>query len=70
MPFANYKLPQGSLTTAQKEDLVHKTTDLMVGFFGEVVRPTTMVLIDEVKDGGYGRADEVFVISEEYRAKE
>jgi 4-oxalocrotonate tautomerase len=42
----------------------------MVGFFGEVVRPTTMVLIDEVKDGGYGRADEVFVISEEYRAKE
>ncbi|WP_299082188.1 4-oxalocrotonate tautomerase family protein [uncultured Ruegeria sp.] len=70
MPFANYKLPQGSLTTAQKEDLVHKTTDLMVGFFGEVVRPTTMVLIDEVKDGGYGRADEVFVIPEEYRAKE
>jgi 4-oxalocrotonate tautomerase len=70
MPFANYKLPQGSLTTAQKEDMVHKTTDLMVGFFGEVVRPTTMVLIDEVKDGGYGRADEVFVIPEEYRAKE
>ncbi len=70
MPFANYKLPQDSLTTKQKEDLVHKTTDLMVGFFGEVVRPTTMVLIDEVKDGGYGRADEVFVMPEEYRAKD
>lgn len=70
MPFANYKLPQDSLTTEQKEDLVRKTTDLMVGFFGEVVRPTTMVLIDEVKDGGYGRADEVFVMPEEYRAKD
>lgn len=54
MPFANYKMPQDSLTVAQKEDLIHKTTDLMVSFFGEVVRPTTMVLVEEVKDGGYG----------------
>jgi 4-oxalocrotonate tautomerase len=69
MPFANYKLPQASLSAAQKEDLIHKTTELMVGYFGEVVRPTTMVLIEEVPDGGYGRADEVFVMPEEYRAK-
>ncbi|TIP93730.1 MAG: 4-oxalocrotonate tautomerase, partial [Mesorhizobium sp.] len=55
---------------AQKEDLIHKTTELMVGYFGEVVRPTTMVLIEEVPDGGYGRADEVFVMPEEYRAKD
>ncbi len=58
------------MTTAQKEDLIHKTTELMVGFFGEVVRPTTIVLIEEVEDGGYGRADEVIVMPEEYRAKE
>lgn len=70
MPFANYKMPQDSLTAAQKEDLIHKTTDLMVSFFGEVVRPTTMVLVEEVKDGGYGRADEVFMMPDEYRAKE
>ena len=41
----------------------------MVGYFGEVARPTTMVLIEEVPDGGYGRADEIFVMPEEYRAK-
>ncbi|MEO3432064.1 4-oxalocrotonate tautomerase family protein [Inquilinus sp. CAU 1745] len=70
MPFANYKLPQASLSTTQKEDLIHKTTELMVGYFGEVVRPTAMVLIEEVPDGGYGRADEVFVMPEEYRAKD
>jgi len=29
-----------------------------------------MVLIEEVPDGGYARADEVFVIPESYRAKE
>lgn len=69
MPFANYKLPEASLTTEQKEDLIHKTTELMVSLFGEIVRPTTMVLVEEVKDGGFGRADEVFVMPDEYRAK-
>lgn len=69
MPFANYKLPEESLSAAQKEELIHKTTELLVGYFGEVVRPTTMVLIEDVPDGGYGRADEVFVMPEEYRAK-
>ncbi|MGJ8530833.1 MAG: tautomerase family protein [Alphaproteobacteria bacterium] len=70
MPFANYKLPQDSLSTGQKEELIHKTTELMVSFFGEVARPTTMVLVEEIKDGGYGRADEVFVMPDEYRAKD
>jgi len=70
MPFANYKLPEASLSTAQKEELIHRTTDLMVSFFGEIVRPTTMVLVEEVRDGGYGRADEVFVMPADYRAKD
>lgn len=33
-------------------------------------RSHTMALIEEVPDGGYGRADEVFVIPAAYRAKE
>ena len=70
MPFANFKLPQAALSKVQKEELVHKTTDLFAGFFGDAVRPFTMVLIEEVPDGGYGRADEVFVIPDAYRAKE
>ena len=60
MPFANYKFPQGMLTTAQKEEIVHKTTNLFARYFGEGVRPYTMVLVDEVVDGGFGRADQVF----------
>lgn len=60
MPFANFKIPQGMLTGAQKANLVHRTTDLLVSYFGEGARPHTMVLVDEVVDGGYGRADEVF----------
>lgn len=67
MPFANFKVPEGALSTDQKEELVHKTTDLFAGYFGEAVRPYTMVLIEEVKDGGYARAGEVFVIPDAYR---
>ena len=70
MPFVNYKLPEAAMTKLQKEELVHRTTALLVEYFGEAARPHTMVLIEEIPDGGYARADEVFVIPEPYRAKE
>ncbi|MER9587006.1 4-oxalocrotonate tautomerase family protein [Mesorhizobium sp. M0276] len=70
MPFANFKMPQAALSKAQKEDLIHRTTQMFVDFFGEGVRPYTMVLVEEVADGGYGRADEVFTVPDTYRAKE
>ena len=70
MPFGNFKTPQAALTKTQKEELVHRTTQMFVEYFGEGVRPYTMVLIEEVADGGYGRADEVFVIPDAYRAKD
>ncbi|MBP3127687.1 tautomerase family protein [Thalassospira sp. ER-Se-21-Dark] len=70
MPFVNIKTPQGALSTAQKEEIVHKTTDMLVEYFSEAARPHTMVLIEEVLDGGYARADEVFILPDEYRAKD
>ncbi|MFE0015940.1 4-oxalocrotonate tautomerase family protein [Mesorhizobium sp. NPDC059054] len=70
MPFANIKVPQAALSKVQKEEIVHRVTSLFVDYFSEAVRPHTMVLIEEVPDGGYGRADEVYVIPEAYRAKD
>ncbi|OTP66582.1 tautomerase family protein [Caballeronia sordidicola] len=63
MPFANYKLPEGMLTAEQKEEIIHKTTDMFAAYFGEGVRPYTMVLVDDVVDGGFGRADETFTLA-------
>ena len=60
MPFANYKVPQGSLTAAQKAEIIHRTTALLTDYFSEGVRPYTMVLVEEVVDGGFGRADQVY----------
>lgn len=70
MPFANFKIPEAALSRAQKKEIVHRTTAMLVEYLSEAARPHTMVLIEEIKDGGYGRADEVFVISEVYRAKD
>jgi len=68
MPFANIKVPEAALSTAQKAEIIHRITDLFVEYLSEAARPHTMVLIEEVPDGGYGRADEVFVIPDAYRA--
>jgi 4-oxalocrotonate tautomerase len=59
MPFANFKVPAGTLTDEQKEHIVHRTTDLYVEIYGERARPNTMVLIEEVADGGWGIGDNV-----------
>lgn len=69
MPFVNFKIPEAALNRAQKEEIVHRTTAMLVEYFSEAARPHTMVLIEEVGDGGYARADEVFVIPDAYRAK-
>ncbi len=63
MPFANIKVPEGTLNQEQKEDIVHRTTNMFVDLFGEGARPFTMVLVDEVADGGWGRADEVLTMA-------
>jgi 4-oxalocrotonate tautomerase len=54
MPFANIKVPAGTLSTDQKKQAVDTITDLYVEFYGEQARPNVMVLVDEVVDGGWG----------------
>ena len=35
MPFANYKFPEGILDHARKEEIIHRTTEMFVEYFGE-----------------------------------
>lgn len=67
MPFVNIKTPEAALSAQQKVEISHRITELLVEYFTEHARPHTMVLIEEVKDGGYYRADEPFSIPPEYR---
>jgi 4-oxalocrotonate tautomerase len=63
MPFANFKVPAGTLTAEQKETIVHRTTDLYAELYGERARASTMVLVEEVQDGGWGIGDKVLTLA-------
>jgi 4-oxalocrotonate tautomerase len=54
MPFANLKVPAGTLSAEQKQNLVDQVTDMYVKVYGERARSGVMVLVDEVVDGGWG----------------
>ncbi len=64
MPFANFKVPAGTLSAEQKEVIVHRTTDLYAELYGERARPNIMVLVEEVADGGWGIGDEVLTLAQ------
>ena len=59
MPFANVKIPAGLVDEQGNADLATRLADTLASFFGEGSRQTTMILIEEVPDGGYYRAREI-----------
>ena len=63
MPFANLKVPAGSLTAEQKKKMVTTVTDMYVDVWGEDARSGVMVLIDEVPDGGWGIRGDVLTLA-------
>ncbi|MFI8205194.1 4-oxalocrotonate tautomerase family protein [Streptomyces sp. CNZ748] len=54
MPFAHFKVPADTLSPDDKRKIVERTTDLYAEIYGERARATTVVLVDEVADGGWG----------------
>lgn len=54
MPFANFKVPAGTIDDEDKRKIVERTTELYVEIYGERARASTVVLVDEVVDGGWG----------------
>ncbi|GHG54087.1 tautomerase family protein [Streptomyces griseocarneus] len=63
MPFANFKVPAYTLSEEQKQQIVARTTDLYAELYGERARATTMVLIEEVTDGGWGIGGDVLTLA-------
>ncbi|MGW1493254.1 tautomerase family protein [Streptomyces sp. NPDC002402] len=63
MPFANFKVPAGTLDEKQKEQIITRTTDLYAEIYGERARATTLVLVEEVTDGGWGIGGDVLTLA-------
>lgn len=54
MPFINVKVIEGVFDAAQKQDIIDKLTEAMVGIEGEAMRPVTWVAVEEVRSGAWG----------------
>jgi 4-oxalocrotonate tautomerase len=56
MPLVNIRVIEGVFTAEQKQEMIRKVTDTMVGIEGENLRPVTWVLVEEVHSGDWGIA--------------
>lgn len=54
MPFVNVKIIEGVFSASQKQDIVRKLTETMVGIEGENMRGVTWVVVEEVQSGDWG----------------
>ena len=54
MPLVEVKLVKGVFTQDQKQEMIHKITETMVGIEGEALRPVTWVLVSELESGDWG----------------
>ena len=56
MPLVSIRVIEGVFTAEQKQEMIRKVTDTMVGIEGENLRPVTWVLVEEVRSGDWGIA--------------
>jgi 4-oxalocrotonate tautomerase len=54
MPFVNVKIIKGVFTPDQKQEMIAKLTETMVGIEGEAMRQVTWVAVEEVESGDWG----------------
>jgi 4-oxalocrotonate tautomerase len=54
MPLIQVKLIENVFTSEQKQDMIHKLTETMVGIEGESLRSVTWVTVEEVRSGDWG----------------
>jgi 4-oxalocrotonate tautomerase len=53
MPFANLKVPADTLTAESRKKLQDAVTDAFANVYGERARASTLVILEEVADGGW-----------------
>ena len=54
MPFIAMKTLAGAWTDEQRNRLIEEITEAVVRVGGEGIRPNVLVVIEEIRDGGWG----------------
>jgi len=62
MPLIQITTMQEVFTSAQKQEMIARFTDVLVSLQGEWIRPATVVVLDEVKSGQFGLGGEAITI--------
>jgi 4-oxalocrotonate tautomerase len=65
MPVVQISVPEGSLTLEQKQRIIAGVTDVLVEVEGiPQVRAGTVVLVNDVPDGGWGIAGKAWTLAD------
>jgi 4-oxalocrotonate tautomerase len=64
MPLIQVKLIDEVFTPAQKKEIITKLTDTMVSIEGENLRPYTLVILEEIRSGGWGVGGQALTTSD------
>jgi 4-oxalocrotonate tautomerase len=67
MPLVNVQIIENVFTPEQKKQMITKLTDTLVSIEGEALRPYTLVVIDEVKEGNYSVGGQALYASDVHR---
>jgi 4-oxalocrotonate tautomerase len=54
MPLVTVEVIKDVFSPAQKQEIIAKVTDAMVGIEGEALRPVTWVRVVEIEQGNWG----------------
>ncbi|MGC1464814.1 MAG: tautomerase family protein [Pseudolabrys sp.] len=54
MPLVDIQLIEGVFDKSQKQEMIRKVTDVMVGIEGEALRGVTWVRVHEIASGEWG----------------
>lgn len=60
MPLITVKVFEGELTWGQTTEMIEDITQAMIPYVGEVVRPNTWVVVEEIKSGSWGIGGKAF----------
>ena len=67
MPLVTVEIIENVFTPAQKQEIIQKITNTMVGIEGEALREVTWVKIAEVKEGNWGIGGQTLTAADVHR---
>jgi 4-oxalocrotonate tautomerase len=70
MPLITVKVIENVFTPKQKQEIIEKLTESMIRIEGENLRPYTVVLVEDVKEGDWGVGGKTLTASQVHKLQQ